>query len=45
VGLEGDEPPSGGPVDGDEKVATLGFVGHLGQVLDIDVEKAPAHRP
>jgi hypothetical protein len=32
--------PARGAVDGDEQVATRRFVGHLRQVLDVDVNEA-----
>lgn len=37
VPLDGDEHPARCAIDGHEDVATLALVGHLGQVLDIDV--------
>lgn len=36
--LDRDEHPAGGTVNGHEHVAARGFVGHLGQVLHVDVD-------
>jgi hypothetical protein len=35
-----DENPVCGAVDDDEQIAPCGLVGHLGQILDIDVNEA-----
>ena len=38
--VQADVHPARGPVDGHKQVATLGLVGHLRQVLDVDVDEA-----
>ncbi len=40
VGIELDEDPARSTVDGNEEIAPCRLVGHLRQVLDVDVHKA-----
>ena len=40
VAVDAKEHPARGPVDGHEQVAPMGLIGHLWQVLDVDVQEA-----
>lgn len=40
IAIDLDINPKGRPVDGDKQIASRSFIGHLRQVLDIDVQKA-----
>ena len=40
VAVAAHEDPARGPVDRHEKIAPVGFIGHLRQILDVDVQEA-----